>query len=138
LEQLSSLSWSYFSTVLRNPQNLQELYPIEVECSLIDNEKTVIFRLVTSSDRLTEPFVLLLSCLPAYDLSHHSDRLAQKIYFSYALPAKGLIEKLEEGYAFKTHPRGHRYYISSQEFLTELTLRVKNLGLPLEEIAPVL
>jgi hypothetical protein len=124
----------YFLTDLQfGKEPLTVVHTFEVNCFLSQSGRSIIAQLVAYSHDLTEQLAYFIGQLPGYVMK--SEACGSMLDLSYALPAAGLMEHLTPYIA--PAASGVEYYIADRDFLIELGRRLKNLGIPLDQISPI-
>ncbi|MFA5886164.1 MAG: hypothetical protein WC863_00060 [Patescibacteria group bacterium] len=126
----------HFSTSLIDSKDWA-VFPLLLGCYLSKDQASLIVQLVTYSESLTERSAYLIGRLPDYVMiSAVFGPKGQEVDLSYSLTAVGLKDKLSP-YEDPDCP-GSLYYMANSDFLEKLEFRLKEFGIPVGNISPIL
>jgi hypothetical protein len=123
--------YGHFSTKLFNET-------LTIECFLSKNKEHIIVRLIINEFDLTEELTYKLGQLPMYEMSANESSASGgiKIPLAYSIPSTDLVGLLTE----YENPNCHGCkpeFIASNEFITELGIRMKQIGILDTSIEPI-
>jgi len=120
----------HFLATLIFPKTSQLICTVGIECYVSKDEKRLIVKLITYSDKLTEPLAYFLGNLPSYAMFADScGQHGSEVDLCYSLEAEGLKDKLT--LYIGTNFSGTQYYISGDEFMIALAERLRKHGIPI-------